>query len=193
MGSLALPVLGPAQLWWGPHPFETELGKTFGGIRFFDTETETDIFYDQVGTAKWDAYITGVEVRVEADFANLSHGLMNDIMSGTQICQDGSTPTFCNLVLDRWSPVGLSKRDAAQGLIIKPYIGGIVSPNPCYWVHFPLAYPHVDMEWVYDSTTQRVIHTIFEIFPVSQSVPRLWYMGDETLLPDIMVDPACED
>jgi len=178
-----LPVLGPCQIWWGPVGLEEELGKTHGGVHWFDTETQADIFFDQVGTSKWDAYITGVEARVEADFANLSHELMDTIINGTTLYTDGATPTFCNLVLDRWAPVGLSKRDNAQRLILKPYINGVVSPNPCYWVYFPLSYPHVDMDLVFDAETQRVIHTIFEIFPVSQNCPRLWFMGDETLLP----------
>lgn len=178
-----LPVLGPAQVWYGPPGAEVELGKTHGGVHIYHTETETEIFYDQVGTSPWDGVITGALARVEADFANLSHDLLDILINGSTKYTDGATPAMCRLALEVRSPVGVRKRANAGRLIIKPYVDGVVTPNPCYWFYFPLAYPLVDMHLVYDATTQRVLHTVFHIFPVSQNCPRLWFMGDETLLP----------
>jgi len=186
MSATALPVLGPCQVWLGPAGAEAELGKTHD-VHFYCEETAADITYAQTGVGPWDKVITGKTARVEADFANLSHALLESLINGATIYTDGATPAVCDQVLDIQLGIGRTYRCNAERIILMPYEGcesdGAPSPNPCDWIFGPLAYPRVELDWIFNATDQRVVHTIFDLLPESQSVPRLWFMGDETLLP----------
>jgi hypothetical protein len=183
MSAAAWPVLGPAQILYGPAGLEVELGKTHGGAHFFCEEVIAEIFYDQTGTGPWDGVITGKPTRFEAPFANISHALLASIINGADIYTDGATPGVCDQVLDVQLGLGTTMRANAKKLIIVPYWNGVPSADPCDWIVCPLAYPHVNIDWAFDATTQRVVPTIFTVLPVSQSNPRMWFMGDELALP----------
>jgi len=178
MADVQLAVLGPAQLWWKG----SELGKTFGGIHVLVDEEVSDVRYDQVGL--WDRIQTGKAITVRAAFANLSHALIDTLLGAeAAIYAGGATPT-CDQVLAIYLGLGISHRDDGGELILKPYIGGVLSTNPCQWFHVPLCYPQVvGTDLVYDETTQRVIMAEFRSLPVSQNNPLLAYMGCPDLLP----------
>jgi hypothetical protein len=146
-----------------------------------------EITYAQTGEGPWDKVITGKTARIEADFANLSHALLEDLINGATVITDGATPALCDQVLDVQLGIGTMYRCSAGRVILIPYIGcetvGAPSDNPCDWIYGPVAYPRVELDWVFNATDQRLVHTIFDLLPESQSQPRLWFMGDETLLP----------
>lgn len=178
MSKTALPVLGPCQVWYKG----TELGKTHGGVHFICEEVAAEIGYDQVGVTPWDKVITGKTARVEADFANLSHALLDLLINGSTIYTGGATPG-CEQALDILCGVGTTYRANGGILILKPYVNGVVSPDSCDWITVPLAYARVEMDLVFDAETQRVVHAIFDALPVSQNTPRLWFMGESGVLP----------
>ncbi len=180
MADVELAKLGPAQLWYKG----SELGKTFRGIRILIDENVAEIHYDQVGVTPWDIIHTGKTIAVEASLANLSHALLLAVMgSEAAIYTGGATPT-CDQVLAIYIGVGISERDDGGELIVKPYIGGVVSTDPCQWFHIPLCYPRLTgAELMYDAETQRVLATRFQSLPVSQNNPLMAYMGCPELLP----------
>jgi len=178
MADVPLAVLGPAQIWWKG----AELGKTFGGARIAIDEEASDVRYDQVGL--WDRIQTGKTIMVSAAFANLSHALIATLLGEEAALYTGGTTPSCDQVLAIYLGLGISHRDSGGELILKPYIGGVLSTDPCQWFHIPLCYPQiVGAELVYDETTQRVLACEFRSLPVSQNNPLLAYMGCPALLP----------
>lgn len=186
MSATKLPLLGPCQVWYGPAGAEEEKGKTHGGVIFRCTEDAVEIFFDQFGTTPYDAYTVGKPTEIEANFANLSYELLENLMP-TEATHYGPMPTPTPYAgddaLDVWLGLGTSHRDNAQRLILIPYLNGVPSPDVEDHIFVPLAYPRINLEWPFDAETQRVVNTIFKAFPVSQAIPRIWFMGDEALLP----------
>lgn len=187
MPAEALTKLGPCRVLFGPVGAETELGKT-KGVTWRLTQSAAPILYDQTGTGPFDKITTGKETEVECNFASLDYDLWEDLLihEATQY-QGAPTPEVgtgnADRALDIWLGLGTSHRDHSQRLILQPYIDGAPSLNVEDWVHFPLAFPRPEIEQIYDAETQRVLHVIFEVFPVSQTVPRICFMGDESLIP----------
>jgi len=178
MADVQIAVLGPAQLWWKG----SELAKTFGGIHVLIDEVTAEKRYDQVGL--WDLIQVGKEITVRAALANLSHALLSTVFGAEgALYTGGATPT-CDQVFAIYLGLGISHRDEGGELILKPYIGGILSTDPCQWFHVPLCYPKVvGTDLVYDETTQRALMVEFRSLPVSQNNPLLAYMGCPDLLP----------
>jgi len=186
MSATALPILGPCQVWYGPAGAETELGKTHNGVNFRCVEEAVDIFYDQFGTTPWDSITVGKPTEIETNFANLSYALLERLMP-TEATHYGPevtpTPYAGDDALDIWVGIGTSHRDNAQRLILIPYWNGIPSTDIEDRIYVPLAFPRINLDWPYNATDQRVVNCTFKAFPVSQTVPRIWFMGDESLIP----------
>lgn len=177
MATVNLAVLGPAQIWYKG----SELGKTFGGIRVAISEQVAEVRYDQVGL--WDKIQVGKTITASGAFANLSHALIDALLGNEAYIYTGGTTPTCDQVLAIYLGLGISHRDSGGELILKPYIGGVLSTDPCQWFHIPLTYPQVDGELVWDETTQRVLNCSFSALPISQNNPLLAYMGCPALLP----------
>ena len=177
MATVSLAVLGPCQCWYRG----SELGKTFGGVRIAIQEQVADIRYDQVGL--WDRIQVGKTIVVTAAFANLTHALIKALLGNEAFILTGGTTPSCDQVLAIYLGLGISHRDNGGELIIKPYIGGFLSTDPCQWFHIPLTYPQLDAELVYDENTQRVLKCNFQSLPISQNNPLMAYMGCAALLP----------
>ena len=177
MATVNLAVLGPCQVWYKG----SELGKTFGGVRVAITETIADVRYDQVGL--WNRIQVGKTIVVTAAFANLSHTLIDALLGNEAFLLTGGTTPTCDQVLAIYLGLGISHRDSGGELILKPFVGGAMSTDPCQWFHVPLTYPELDAELVYDETTQRVLLCRFQALPVSQNNPLMAYFGCPALLP----------
>ncbi len=185
MGALKLPQLGPCQVFYGAAGVEVELGKT-KGVNFRLREDAADITYDQTGTGPWDRVTTGKVCEVECNFANLSYDLLEQILpTEAEWWGTAGTPTpgISNDALDIRLGLGTSHRDNAKRLIIKPYVNGVPSADEEDWITVPLAFPTVNIDWAYDATSQRVANCVFHAFPVSQNLPRIVFLGDESALP----------
>jgi len=177
---------GPARLLYGPAGAEEEFGKTAETPVIVRIREETsDIHFHQTGINRWDAITVGKTVEVEASFANLCWELfMNAMPTEAYLCDTVTTPTAAadDQSLEILVGLGTSHRDNSQQLIVQPYYDGVPDPNPETWFIFPLAYPRVDAEINHDYESQKVLHVIFEVFPLSQDCPRLMYMGNEEFL-----------
>ena len=184
--ATAFALLGPARILYGPAGAETEFGKTWDTPVVVRIREETaDIHFHQTGINRWDAMTVGKTIEVEASFANLSWQLlMNAMPTEAFLCDTVTTPTAASddQSLEILVGLGTSHRDQAQRLIVQPYWNGFPDPNPETWFVFPLAYPRVDAEINHDYENQKVLHVIFEVFPVSQDCPRLMFMGNEAFL-----------
>lgn len=177
MATVNLAVLGPTQVWYKG----SELGKTFGGVTVAISEAVADVRYDQVGL--WDRIQVGKSIVVTAAFANLSHALIKALLGNEAFILTGGTTPSCDQVLAIYLGLGISHRDNGGELILKPYIGGVLSTDPCQWFTIPLTYPQLDAELVYNETTQRVLKCMFQSLPISQSNPLMGYFGCPALLP----------
>lgn len=177
---------GPATVLYGPAGGEVEFGKTAETPVIVRIREETSpIMFHQTGLNPWDAITVGKTMEVEASFANLSWQLlMNAMPTEAFLCDSVVTPTVdpTDQSLEFLVGLGTSHRDQAQRLIVQPWWNGAPDPNPETWFIFPLAYPRVDAEINHDYESQKVLHVIFEIFPVSQECPRLMFMGNEAYL-----------
>jgi hypothetical protein len=185
MGATKLPQLGPCQVWYGTAGAEVELGKT-KGVNWRLTEATAPITYDQTGTGPWDLVTVGKECQVDANFANLKYDLFEQLLpTEAEWYATGATPAAgpSNDALEIRLGLGTSFRDNAKRLILKPYVNGVPSSDTEDWIYFPLAFPSVDMDWGFNATDQRVIKCTFHCFPLSQSLPRICWLGAEAKLP----------
>ena len=177
---------GPATIKYGPAGGEVEFGKTAETPTIVRIREEiSPIYFHQTGMNKWDSITVGKTMEVEASFANLSWQLfMNAMPTEAFLCDTVTTPTAASddQSLEFLVGLGTSHRDQAQRLIVQPWWNGSLDPNPETWFIFPLAYPVVDAEINHDYESQKVLHVLFEIFPVSQECPRLMFMGNEKYL-----------
>ncbi len=185
MPATALPILGPCDVLYGPAGAEEDLGFT-RSVTPRITEAAADVVHDQTGTSPWDRYTTGKAVEIEMTLDDLSYELWEKV-SPTQatVYSSGPTPTPSDGddALDYQLGLGTSHRENAQRLILKPYVNGVASSNEEDWIVFPLVYLRVEAELSFDAETQRGLHVIGEVFPVSKDNPRLFFMGSEALLP----------
>jgi len=147
------------------------------------SENVANVTYDQTGVGPWDRIQTGKLVEVEAPFANLSHALLATLLGAEATIYTGGATPACDQVLDVQLGLGISHRDSGGELILKPYVGGALSADVCDWIHVPLCYPEVNWDMVFDAETQRVANALFQGLPISQNNPRMFYLGDPTLLP----------
>jgi len=177
---------GPATILYGPAGGEIEFGKTAETPVIVRIREETSpIHFHQTGTNLWDAITVGKTMEVEASFANLSWQLlMNAMPTEAVLCDSVTTPTAVtgDQSLEILVGLGTSHRDQAQRLIVQPWWNGAPDTNNETWFVFPLAYPRVDAEINHDYESQKVLHVVFEIFPLSQDCPRLMFMGSEEFL-----------
>jgi hypothetical protein len=185
MGATKLPQLGPCQVYWGSAGAEVELGKT-KDVHWRLTEDTAPILYDQTGTGPWDLITTGKVCEVDANFANLSYDLFEQLLpTEAEWYATGATPAagISNDALEIRLGLGTSHRDNARRLILKPYVNGVPSIDKEDWIYFPVAFPTVDMDWAFNASDQRVMKVMFHAFPQSQNLPRICWLGDESKLP----------
>ncbi|HUT62189.1 MAG TPA: hypothetical protein VNA25_30485 [Phycisphaerae bacterium] len=179
---------GPAQILWGDAGVEEEFGKTEAGPTIVRIREETfPVTFHQTGVNPWDIYGVGKTVEVEANFANMGWDLLLNVMPTEAKIYGGGvttpTPAPGDQALDIQVGLGTSHRSYSKRLILKPYWENAPDTNPETWFIFPLAFPRIDAEIEHGPDVQKVIHVLFEIFPVSQACPRLFFMGNEANLP----------
>ena len=184
--ATAFTLKGPATILYGPAGGEVEFGKTAEGPTIVRIREEVSpIHFHQTGINPWDVITVGKTMEVEANFANLSWQLiMNAMPTEAYLCDSVTTPTAetGDQSLEILVGLGTSHRDQAQRLIVQPWWNGLPDPNMETWFIFPLAYPRVDAEIAHDFETQKILHVMFEIFPVSQACQRMLFFGNEDLL-----------
>ncbi len=185
MGSAALPKIGPCQVLFGTAGSEIDLGFCKSAT-FHLTESRADVVHSQTGVEPYDQVISGRGVTVEVEFTEPTYALLQSLLPvGTNWTPSGPTPLtgVSNEAFEVRLGLGMSARDNAQSLVIKPYVDGVPSTNQEDWITVPVASPGPELEWVFDATTQRVTKGTFRGFPVSAALPRIVFLGRSTDLP----------
>jgi len=151
--------LGPCEVKFGTAGAEVSLGKTQGGVTVRIVDDSVDLKSDQYGTSAEDTIITGTNVEVECNFAELSFALIAQILNQSTY---GSASTGGLLGENN---VGTSLKTAGQSLVLTKYVNGAVSSSAVDRIVFPLAAPLGNLELAYDADNQRVIPAKFKCFP----------------------------
>lgn len=160
--------LGPCQVVYD----SADIGATEGGVTIKMAEASADLKSDQTGSEPADTIITGVSAVIECNLASID--LANFAFAHkTNVVTDGTKKKVVIL-----PNVGMSLRDNAKKLVIKPYVNGVVTTDANRWFTFPLAGIKAEEEVTYDASTQRVIKVTFVAF-VSDT-GEIAVLGDET-------------
>ena len=157
MGEMGPPRdLGPTAVVWGG----AEVGETFGGTNFRHSQDTTPVREDRYGNTDVDQIFIGDAVEVETRLSRLSLANLASVLPGAS----GSGTVGDQMVVR--SVVGRSMYARAQTLILKPIVESATSTDATEWTTIFKAYPRVDLDVVYDVTTQRVYRVFFTGFRV---------------------------
>lgn len=148
--------LGPCQVLFGT----TDLGSTFGGVKFRYSEEDTPVMEDQEGTASVDDIITGYKCEIEVPLTRMALASLNSVLAG---CSGSGTEVASGYITVRAS-VGTSRYDRAQKLTLKPIVGGVASTDSDEWLIVWKSSPRPDFELAYDATGQRIYKLMFKGF-----------------------------
>lgn len=156
--------IGPTEVSWGGVVIgKTQTnpsGGTQGGTRVRITTEVADSFRDHSGVQKHDSIVTGTMVEVEANFAGLDVDQMATLLPGATVQNMGGGEKK----LDIKSAVGLSLRDNAQELILKPLDDGIPTTDETQWIHFPQAHPRPNVDFAFNLQDQKIFAVMFDVF-----------------------------
>jgi len=160
--------LGPCQISYD----NTDIGPTVGGVTISLKEDSADLKTDQAGTQPIDSVITGTAATIECSLASID--LANFAFAHkTNVITDGTKQKVVIM-----PNVGMSLRDNAKKLIVKPYVNGVVTTDANKWYTFPLAGIKADEEVTYNADTQRSIKLTFTAF--ADDTGTIAILGDET-------------
>ena len=160
--------LGPCQILYD----NVDIGATEGGVTIKMAESSADLKTDQSGSEPIDTVGTGVAAVIECSLASID--LTNFAFAHkTTVVTDGNKQKVVII-----PNVGMSLRDNAKKLIVKPYVGGIVTTDANKWFTFPVAGIRADEELTYDVDTQRTIKVTFIAFMADTGEVAI--LGDET-------------
>ena len=163
--------LGPCQMEFDGQ----DIGATEGGVTIRLAEDSAELKSDQTGTKPVDEVITGVEATIECNLAEIT--LENfAFIHKTTVITDSTTATKKKVVIT--PNLGMSLRNNAKKLVVKPYKDGVVSTDPNDWFTFPMASVKAAEELTYDASTQRVLKVTFVAFPDNNG--QVAIVGDET-------------
>jgi len=133
-------------------------GGTHGGVGVtIGTETR-DSFRDATGTNAHDGTIVGRTLGVEANLTGLSLEQLAGLIPGAELSAGAQKALALN------NPVGMSQRDNAKSLVIKPIDSGVVSTDETEWITIPLAFPEPDFDFKFDLEGQKVYNVKFKTF-----------------------------
>lgn len=125
-------------------------GGTHGGVAVSLATPSVDVMRDAEGANIHDAVYTGILLKVTANLTGLSVTQFSKIIPGSELV-GGSNK---GLLLK--TPVGLTKRELAGALTIKPIKRGVVSTNAADWLRIFEAAPEPAFEYQYDFEKQKV-------------------------------------
>lgn len=151
--------LGPCQIY--NNTDGKDLGKTMGGITLNIEETYQALNTDQDGTTPVDEKITGTNVTVTANLANIT---LSNIALGLKQSVAGAGADQYVLVTPN---AGTSLLDNGKEICIKPYVDGSPTTDESNMILLPKAGIRANMNLQYDVDTQRVIALTLTGYPDS--------------------------
>lgn len=172
MPGINVPV-GPAIVEFDEGPNKVTFDITKGGINFQMSTSVQEIKVDQFGETPVKTIMKGRTARVTVPFALYDLDKLAKVIPNAVLVTDSGDPTKKKIQVK--STAGFDMLSAAKKLVIKP-----TDPNatPNDYITIPLAAPTTDIEYAYDSDSERVAKITFEAYPDANGV--LFIMGDET-------------
>lgn len=146
----------------------TELGKTFGDVIFRSTIVSQPIQEDQAGTTPVDEVITGRTVSVEVPLTRASAEQLSKVIPLSEFDD-------VNGILKVKNPVGVTLKDTAKELILKPIKDNQAETDASKWLVVHKASPREDLEITFNNDGQRVYKVTFVAFPDDNGY--LWSVG----------------
>lgn len=149
---------GPCEIVWGYGESDAAyLGKTLGPVKLTMETGVSDINEDQAGDAAVNAVLTGSVVELEVPLTRLSVEQLRKILNVEE-------PAGGPCIVPLTNQVGCDLYALAKALVIKPTCGGVISTNPCQWIHIYKAYPVAGLDLSFDKDTQRIFPVKFKVF-----------------------------
>jgi hypothetical protein len=142
---------------WDSAGDNVNLGPFSGGILLKSELSKVDILQDGYGDTPYDSITKGRVVSLELTMREITATRLALI----QGCTETTGPVF---TFD--SNCGVSLRDAAKELIIKPMVNLVVSTTNTEWITIFKCSPPLDaFEIGYDDENARLWKVIFQVFP----------------------------
>ena len=140
--------LGPCKV---EFPEGTDLGKTQGGVTVTVEETFAALNTDQDGESPVDEYVTGTQVTVEGNLAEIT------LDNVAKLYKQEVVGTGDSRKVEISTNVGTSLLSESDVMIIKPYDGGTVSGTANDWITLHHAALKATGSLSFNATDQRVL------------------------------------
>jgi len=131
---------------------------THGGVGVKYAVASKDTMRDSLGSNPFDSIAISNIFQVVANLSGLSLVQLKEVIPGATL----STGAQKQLILG--NPVGISARDNAKELIIKPILADVVSVDETEWIRVPLAYPSPELDFSFDYDNQKGYAVNFKCF-----------------------------
>jgi hypothetical protein len=154
---------GPCEIVWGYNESDAAyLGKTLGDVKVTMETEASDINEDQAGNAPVNAILLGSVVSVEVPLTRLSVAQLRRVLNTTE-------PAGGPCIVPLENQVGCDLYPLAKQMVIKPVCAGVVSTNPCEWIHLYHTYPIAGLDLTFNKDTQRIFPVTFKVFVSQES------------------------
>jgi hypothetical protein len=160
------------ELTWDVGGTPVVMGPTKGGIMFKSELSTVPILQDGYGDAEFDAVTKGRVVTLEINMSEMTAARLS-LIQGV-VASTGPVYTFDN-------SCGVSLRDVAKKITIKPIVNLVTSVTTSEWFSVFKVSPPLDaFEIGYDDENQRLWKAIFKVFPDDSTgnVGRLYAFGE---------------
>lgn len=160
------------ELTWDVDGTPVIMGPTTGGILVKSELSTVDIMQDGYGDAPIDSITKGRVISLEMTMSNMTPERISLIQGITQTT--GPVFTFDN-------SCGVSLRDLAVKVTIKPIVNLVTSVTTSEWLTFFKCSPPIDaFDFAYDDENHRLWKVIFRVFPDDSTgnVGRLYAFGE---------------
>lgn len=150
-----------------------DLGKTQGGVTLTMSQTSVTLNTDQDGETPVDEQITGTDVRITGNLADISLSNIANIMN------ESVTTGSNGEKMEVYTNVGTSLLDNGGELILKPYVNGSVTSDANKFVTLHNAGMKSTAEMAYNMSDQRTLS--FEAIAYADSNGLTATFGDTTV------------
>ena len=134
-------------------------GGSDGGVGISIAHEMRDSKRDATGAENHDSTVVGQMVAVRSPLAGLSLEQFEAVIPGAVLSDGPATKS-----LELRSPVGMSARDNAELLIIKPLINGVMSTDESDWIQFEKAFPVGQFDFLFSNEDTKVYNVEWKIF-----------------------------
>jgi hypothetical protein len=174
MSTINVPI-GPAKVEFGSGtPIVFDITK--GGIQFQATTNTQGITIDQYGDTPVKTISKGGTAQVVVPFALHDLDKLAQVIPNSTLSTDALDATKKKLVVK--SQAGSDLTLNAKKLVVKPTD---VNATPNDWITLPFAVAIANIDYTYNSDSERVANVTFAAYPDVTNGGILYVLGDETV------------